>query len=98
MLVHLAISGWIAAIFLVLALFSCRRNKEEWRDLYAQTKKSLDALRHEKVSSEIDRQSLDWYRKENERLTQKCEAICHQVRRMKGRGRATLEVHPRHIF
>lgn len=98
MITFIAILGWATAGFLALGLYSCRKNKLGWFNLYQEKCGVIRELEHKHMVADMDHKSLEWYRDEVTRLTIKCDAICRQARRMKGRGKATCQIDPSHNF
>ncbi len=99
MTLFLAIVGWLTAAFFALAYYSCRQNKLGWRRLCAEKDRTIRELERLQLAGvQADPDGLKWYREENARLAQKCAAICKQIRRMKGRGRVSCQMHPTHNF
>ena len=72
----------------------------QWRERCAQRDETIRKLELESITltSPGDVAALEWYKKENARLESKCSAICASVRRLKGRGKCTTNVHPIHNF
>ncbi len=98
MTIFLYLSGWIAAAFLALGLYSCRKNKAGWKHLYEVKSAALSVLERQHMAAELGAEQSAWYKAECSRLTRKCEAICRAARRAKGRGKATVQVNPVHNF
>lgn len=98
MLIFIAITGWTIAALLALGFYSCRKNNQAWRKLYEEKAAQLREAERKTFVAEFDRDAHKWANDEIVRLRNKCEAICAQVRKMKGRGRGTCEIHPRHSF
>ncbi len=94
MMIILAITGWLAAAFLALGLYSCRGHRNGWRKLYGLERERCRELEHTRVCAEMNADRLKWLSDEHTRLTLKCDAICSQIRRMKQRGNATCQVNP----
>lgn len=69
-----------------------------WKARYESKRDEFRELERKQIIAKFDEESLAWYKEENERLRIKCHAICHQIRRMKGRGNVTCEMHPTHNF
>lgn len=98
MIIFLAILGWLVAAMLAVGFYSCRKNKQAWRRHYEQKADELRDLERKQFVAEMNKEAYTWASEEVVRLRNKCEAICAQVRKMKGRGRGTCEIHPRHRF
>lgn len=98
MITLLAITGWLTAAFFALSFYGARKSKLGWRQLFQETEDARLKLERQQIAACMDKESLKWYREENTRLHRKCDAICSQIRRMKGRGAITCQINPQHYF